>query len=170
MSTFKTIKPSEVTANAFKAIGEDWMLVTAQKSNGTANTMTASWGGFGEMWGKRVVYIVIRPQRYTKEFVDEADTFSLSFLGTAHKGTFGYLGKVSGRDEDKIGKSGLTLVHQNNTPYFSEADMAMICKKMYKQEMMPQCFIDTSQDAKWYPNGDYHTLYIAEVTDVLVKE
>ena len=61
-------------------IGKEWLLVTAEQE-GKVNTMTASWGGVGIMWNKPVVYIFLRPQRYTKELVDRADTFSLSVLG-----------------------------------------------------------------------------------------
>ena len=67
--------------------------------------MTASWGGVGIMWGKTAATIYLRPQRYTKEFVDANDTFTLSFFGGREKQAMGYLGKVSGRDEpDKISR------------------------------------------------------------------
>ncbi len=75
----KEIKPEELTKNPFHMIGKEWMLVTAEK-DGKVNTMTASWGGVGIMWGKPVAYVFIRPQRYTKEFIDGTDTFSLSIL------------------------------------------------------------------------------------------
>ena len=65
----KVIKPEELNKNVFSMIGKEWLLVTAEKE-GKVNTMTASWGGLGVMWGKDVAFIVLRPQRYTKEFVD----------------------------------------------------------------------------------------------------
>ena len=76
----KSIKPEELQKNVFSMIGKEWLLVTAEKE-GQVNTMTASWGGLGVMWGKNVAFIVLRPQRYTKEFVDAGETFSLSVLG-----------------------------------------------------------------------------------------
>ena len=78
MKQWKEIAPEALEKSPFQMIGKDWMLVTAQK-DGKANTMTASWGGLGVMWGKNVAFIVIRPQRYTKEFIDGSDTLSLSF-------------------------------------------------------------------------------------------
>ena len=80
------IKPEELTKNTFHMIEKEWMLVTAEK-DGKVNTMTASWGGVGIMWGKPVAYVFIRPQRYTKEFIDGTDTFSLSILGEEHRKT-----------------------------------------------------------------------------------
>ena len=169
MSKFTEIKPEELNQNPFQLIGKDWMLITSEKDNKT-NTMTASWGGFGVMWGKNVAYIVLRPQRYTKEFVDNTDSFSLTFFDEGFKKQLGYLGSVSGRDEDKISKCNLTIQHSSHTPYFEEGDLAVICKKLYAQDFKPECFIASELDNKWYPEKDYHTLYIAEVEKVLIKE
>ncbi len=164
----KEIQPEQFDKNAFQMIGKDWMLVTAEK-DGKVNTMTASWGGAGVMWGKNVAFVVIRPQRYTKEFIDASDTFSLSILDNSYRKTLNYLGTVSGRDEDKIQKSGLTVEHSGNTPYFKEANTVLLLKKLYHQEMSPDCFIDKSLIEKWYPNADYHTLYVAEIEKILIQ-
>ena len=169
MNKFKEIKPEEFNKSPFQLIGKDWMLVTAEKDN-KINTMTASWGGFGVMWHKNVAYIVIRPQRYTKEFVDRSDTFSLTFFDERFKKQLSYLGSVSGRDEDKISKSNLTIQYSDNTPYFEDGNIAIICKKLYAQDFKPECFIDSELDKKYYPERDHHTLYIAEVEKVLIKE
>ncbi len=164
----KEIQPEQFDKNVFQMIGKDWMLVTAEK-DGKVNTMTASWGGAGVMWGKNVAFVVIRPQRYTKEFIDASDTFSLSILDNSYRKTLNYLGTVSGRDEDKIQKSGLTVEHSGNTPYFKEAYTVLLLKKLYHQEMSPDCFIDKSLIEKWYPNADYHTLYVAEIEKILIQ-
>lgn len=164
----KEIQPEQFDKNVFQMIGKDWMLVTAE-TDGKVNTMTASWGGAGVMWGKNVAFVVIRPQRYTKEFIDASDTFSLSILDNSYRKTLNYLGTVSGRDEDKIQKSGLTVEHSGNTPYFKEANTVLLLKKLYHQEMSPDCFIDKSLIEKWYPNADYHTLYVAEIEKILIQ-
>jgi len=169
MSKFTEIDPELFEQSPFKLLGKDWMLITAEK-DGKVNTMTASWGGFGVMWGKNVAYIVLRPQRYTKEFVDNSETFSLTFLDNSFKTTMTYLGTKSGRDEDKILNSKLTVLHTDDIPYFEEARIAILCKKLYAQEYKPEFFIAQELNEKWYPDVDYHTLYIAEITKILVKE
>ena len=70
--SFKEIKPEELNFNPFTRIGSDWMLLTAGTED-KFNTMTASWGGAGVFWGKPAVTCYIRPQRYTKEFIDKED-------------------------------------------------------------------------------------------------
>lgn len=169
MSNFTELDPKEFQQSPFKLIGDDWMLITAQR-NEKVNTMTASWGGVGILWGKNIAFIVLRPQRYTKTFVDHSDTFSLSFFDDGFKKTLSYLGSTSGRDEDKIGKSNLTITHADNIPYFEEAKMAIFCKKLYAQELKPECMLDKEIDSKWYPDKDYHTMYVGEITKILVKE
>ncbi len=164
----KKILPENIIDNIFKLIGKDWMLVAAQK-DGKVNAMTASWGFGGVMWGKNAVVVGIRPQRYTKEFVDNGDTFSITILPESYRETMSYFGTVSGRDEDKIAKTGLTVAHDENTPYFEEGRLVLICKKMYSQEIKEENFIDKSIIDKWYPNKDYHMMYVAEIIDVLEK-
>jgi len=164
----KKIKPEEISKTPFELIGKDWMLITAKKGE-QVNTMTASWGGLGVMWNKNVVYIVLRPQRYTKEFIDNSATFSLTFFDEVYKKQLAYLGSVSGRDENKIEKSGLTLCDIDDVPSFDEAKLTVVCKKLLKSEFLPENFFDDKLREENYPNKDYHTLYIAEIMDVYVK-
>ena len=113
MSNFKEITPEEYKGNVFNDIGKKWMLITAAK-DGKVNTMTASWGNMGVMWGKDIVSVFIRQTRFTKEFVDNADCFSISFLDhEKYAKELSYLGTVSGRDEDKINKANLHVEFRN---------------------------------------------------------
>ena len=168
MSEFHEINPDKFIQSPFHLIGKVWQLIAAEK-DGKVNARTASWGGLGVMWGKNAAYIVIRPQRYTKEFVDSAQTFSLSFFGDCYRDMLTYMGTTSGRGEDKIAETELSVLYDGKTPYFAEATAVMLCKKMYAQNMLPECFIDTAARDKWYPERDYHTLYIAEVEKILLK-
>ncbi len=166
MNHFKEILPEVLRKNPFQLIGKEWMLITAGNEE-KANTMTASWGGLGVMYGKNVAYIVVRPQRYTKEFLDQEETFSLSFLDKEYRPALNYLGTVSGRNEDKISKSGLTLAYLDGTPYFGEASNVLICRKLFRQPMQEEAILDEKLNNTWYPGKDYHILYIAEITKVL---
>ena len=166
---YKEISAEEFAYSPFKTIGKDWLLVTAEK-DGRANAMTASWGGLGVMWGKNVAFIVIRPQRYTKEFIDGAEGFSLSVFNEDRRKMMSYFGSVSGRDEDKIAKAGLTPVQDDGRMYFAEARITLLCKKLYAQKFDSASFIDKASDEKWYAAGDYHTMYIAEIDKILVQE
>lgn len=145
------------------------MLVAATDKDGKTNAMTASWGGLGVLWGKKVAFVFIRPQRYTKKFVDDAENFSLSFFEESYKPMLGYMGKVSGKNEDKIKKSGLTVQDKDGAPVFKEASLTLICRKMYRQTLEEDCFVDKTNIGKWYPQKDYHDMYVAEIVDEIIR-
>lgn len=169
---FKEIAPEELMLNPFTKIGKEWMLITAGADAEHCNTMTASWGAMGVMWGKNVVSVYIRPQRYAKEFVDAQERFTCAFFGEGNqREALSLLGKVSGRDvPGKISQAGLTPVEVGGSVAFEEAELVLVCRKLYARELPPEDFIDTSCDERWYPNHDYHTMYMAEIEKVLVKE
>ena len=167
---FREIPIESLEFNPFTKIGKEWMLITAGDET-KSNTMTASWGGLGIMWGKNVATAYIRPQRYTKEFVDNSDTFTLSFLSEEYRKALSVCGKISGKNvEDKWKDAGLHPYYVDRTTAVEEADLILVCKKLYAQDMLPECFVETECDTKWYPEKDYHTMYIAEIEKVLVRE
>lgn len=168
MSQFYEIKPEQIEKNPFSMIGKEWMLIGAEKE-GKVNAMTASWGGVGVLWNKNVVFAFVRPQRYTKEFIEASDRFSLTFFDECHKKELQYFGSVSGRDEDKIEKTGFTVEHAEGAPYFSEGNLAVICKKLYAGSIDPQAILSPEIDKTIYPDKDYHVVYIGEIVKVLMK-
>ena len=155
--------------NPFNKIGREWMLITAGDDK-KMNTMTASWGAMGVMWGVNTITVYIRQSRYTKEFVDNNDMFTICVFDEKYRDALKLCGTVSGRDRDKIAQSGLTPCFIDGVPAFEEANMVMICKKMYKDYMPPENFIAQENDEKWYKDKDYHTMYIAEIKKVLVNK
>ena len=170
--SFHEICAKDFENSVFHTIAKEWMLITAEKQmdgKPVANTMTASWGGLGHLWGKDVAFAFIRPQRYTKQFVDENDCFSLCFFGGEQMEALRYLGTASGRDEDKIAKSGLTLTHIDSVPCFEEASLVLLCRKLYVQTLEPEQFTDRAVADSCYPNHDFHDLYIAEIQKALVR-
>ena len=132
--------------------------------------MTASWGALGIMWGKPAATIYLRPQRFTKTFVDDKGSFSLSFLPEDYREQLGYLGRVSGRDEDKIATSGLTLAFADGVPYFEEAKTVLVCRTAFSQKLEEDSFADRDAIERWYPEKDLHTMYIAYIEKVLVAD
>lgn len=166
MSDFKEIPVSELKFNPFTMIDKDWMLITAGNAE-KCNTMTASWGALGELWKKYVSLIFIRPSRFTLDFIEKEDYYSLCFFDEAHRDALNYCGSHSGRDGDKIKAAGLTPVCNEAAPYFKEAKLVFICRKMHGQKIDPACFIDKSIDETCYPKKDYHKMFIGSIEKVL---
>lgn len=164
----KEIKPNELKDNPFQLIGKDWMLITAEKDS-RVNMMTASWGQVGIMWNKPVANIFIRQSRFTKTFIDSGETFTLCVLPEEYRSALNLCGKKSGRDTDKVKETGLTVKHDNNLPYFAESRIVLECKKLFAQDLPESAFVHEELFKANYPTNDLHTMYICEITKILIK-
>ena len=167
MHTFQPYPTELFELNPFTKIGKDWMLISAGNKE-KANTMTASWGGLGVLWGKNVAYIFVRDSRYTKEFIDANDTFSLTFF-FFFMSALKYLGIVSGRDENKIAGARFNVNYSDDTPFIDEGNLVFICKKMSATRMTADQFIDPKLADTFYKDSDMHTLYVGEITQILAR-
>lgn len=167
----REISPKELDFNVFNTVGNEWMLITAGDEKGY-NTMTASWGHMGCIWGSNAptTVVYIRPQRYTKEFVDREPYYTLTVFPEEYRKALNYLGTKSGRDEDKVAVVGLTPVFGEGYTYFEEAKLTIICKKLYHAPLKEEGFLYPETVERNYPNRDFHEMYIGEIVKVLVKE
>lgn len=167
--SFQKVDINKIPFNPFEMIGNEWTLITAKKE-GVVNTMTASWGTTGVFWGKNVIQVGIRPQRYTKEFVDAADVFTVSFFGGDYKKELGYFGSVSGRDEDKIARMNFHVTEvEEGAPSFEEASLVLVCKPLMVSTLDPSTFVDAETDKQFYAAKDYHCMYMAEIISAYCK-
>ncbi len=167
MERFKEITPAEMGSDVFTRIGKQWMLVGAGNAQ-NHNMMTASWGGLGVLWNKPVSTVYIRPSRYTMEFIEREAYYALCFFGEEYREQLTFCGRHSGRDGDKCKETGLTPCFDEAAPYFEEAELVLICRKLYAQDMDPSLFLDESIENN-YHGADYHRTYIGEIVKVLSK-
>lgn len=165
----KEILVDNLSDNIINLIGKDWMLVTAGNTS-SFNTMTASWGSMGFLWGKPVVTIFIRPQRHTYGFIENNEVFTLSFFNEEYRKALTICGTKSGRDTDKVNEAGLTpYAPVKDCVSFEEARLIFKCKKLYKSLLSEDNFINKDILPKWYKDGDLHYVYIAEIEQIWVK-
>ena len=166
--TFIESNYREIPDNVFKLIGREWMLLTSgTKEN--YNMMTASWGGLGILWMKPVCFIFVRPSRYTYEFLEKNDQFSIGFFTEEQKPILNLCGSKSGREINKMKDVELTPVEDSDTVYFEESRMVFICKKIYHHDINDENFVSPVRE-DIYKEGDFHRMYICEITKCLLKE
>lgn len=164
----KKIDIKELKGNAVSLFDDKWCLITAGTED-SYNTMTASWGAMGELWNKDVCFCFIRPQRYTYEFTEKNDLFTLSFFGEEYRKALSFCGSKSGRDYDKAKETGLTPKEIDGSMTFEESEIVIVLKKVAIQDIDPEGFIDETIDEKCYPQKDYHRMYIGEVVSCYIK-
>jgi flavin reductase (DIM6/NTAB) family NADH-FMN oxidoreductase RutF len=168
----------DLLAPAFGLWDQSWLLLTAgtftparpappgTASKPTFNSMTVSWGGLGYMWSKPLAMVVVRPQRYTFQFMETSPDFTLCVFPESCRDALNLLGTQSGRESDKIAASGLTpmAVPSVRSPAFAEAELVLACRKTYWQDLDPKHFL-ADYIAPNY-RDDYHRIYFGEVLHV----
>ncbi|MBS5704211.1 MAG: flavin reductase [Butyricicoccus pullicaecorum] len=157
------IELSTLSFNPFLKIRDQWALLAAGQE-GDFNMMTVSWGGFGELWSKEVTTVYVRQSRYTMQFMDKNSYYALIFLKDGHKDALGVLGSKSGRDIDKMAGAGLTPVFTpEGVPTFEEAELTLVCRKLYKDDMPKENFLDPAVYDKCYADGNIHSMFVGEI-------
>ena len=155
----------EFTTDILSVYDKKWALLTAG-NEGSFNTMTISWGGLGTIWGKPVATVYVRTSRYTHEFMDSNEFFTVSFYPEECRSILGVLGSKSGRDMDKMKESGLTPVKTGDSMSFKEAEVTLVCKKIFKQQLdvanMPE---DVARSL--YEGQAPHDMYIGEIVGII---
>lgn len=167
MPKFVELDPLELQDNMFRRIGREWMLITAGKPE-KFNTMTASWGGVGVLWNTNVTFSFVRPSRYTYGFMEKEKYYTLSFFGADCRRALQFCGSKSGRAVDKVAETGLTPVFDAPAPYFAEAELVLVCRKLYTQDLDTERLLDPVLMAN-YKDGDVHRMYVGEITKVLQR-
>jgi flavin reductase (DIM6/NTAB) family NADH-FMN oxidoreductase RutF len=159
-------------------IGQDWMLISARDGDDW-NTMTASWGGLGVLWGRDAAFMFIRPSRRTFGFANAASLFTLSFFDADHDQALEFCGEKSGRDVDKAAGAGLSPIVFDASlasgriagcAGFKEAREIIVCRKLYTHDIDPAAFLDAPSIEEFYHGSDYHRLFIGEVLTLLVRD
>ena len=161
------MKIDDYNVNIFKKFNNDWALLTVGDKN-KYNTMAISWGTLGTLWHKEVVIVFVRKSRYTHEFIENNEYFTVSFYSDKYKKDLGILGSVSGRDKDKVSLTKLTPEFLDNTTTFKEASETLVCKKIYMQDMDINS-IPSDIKETLYSDFDIHTIVVGEVVDILSK-
>ncbi len=155
----------EFNTEIFSQFDRKWALLTAGDES-SFNTMTISWGGLGTIWGKPVATVYVRSSRYTHDFLDANGYFTISFFPEQYRQILGVLGSRSGRDMDKMKDSGLSAMKAGDSVSFKEAELTLVCRKLFKQELSVANIPEDIAKAL-YEGQAPHDMYIGEVTEIL---
>lgn len=169
MTAFIETPPASLTRNPFQAIGREWMLITAGKID-AFNTMTASWGAWGHLWNKDVAICFVRPQRHTYGFMEQGETYTLSFFDETWRGALEYCGAHSGRHVDKVRETGLTPFETvSGAVGFQQANLILECRKLYFSDLGEDGFVDARIRREVYERDDFHRAYVGEILRALTR-
>ena len=159
----------DFTENGFQWFQEAELLAAGTKEK--SNAMTIGWGGIGTLWGRPALTVYVAEKRYTKEFMDKAEYFTVMAFDVEKSNVLNYMGTKSGRDGDKAQALGLhTAYTANGTPYYTEANMVIECKLMYVAPFDPNGFrSDVPKNMYSHFPAGIHSMYIGEVINAWKK-
>ncbi len=169
MRVFQPVDPVDIEDGPYTFVGDK--IIIASSNGSKVNITAAAWGGVGYFWDKRLVFIVVRKNRYTREMLDASGEFSVSFVDQQEfRGALKYLSLVSGRDEDKVAGAGMNIGYYEGIPYVEEAGEVLVCKIVFRQELDKAGFLEESFAEKFYKNeDDVHILYAGELKKILLR-
>ncbi len=153
-------------SDAYEAFHQQWALVTAGDMTGF-NTMTIGWGGVGCLWRRPVATVYVRPCRYTYQFMENNDYFTVSFFGDEYRDALKLLGAKSGRDCDKVQLSGLTPVPAGKSVTFAQAECTLLCKKIYHHDLQADQIPEDIFNQFYQPGETPHRVYYGQIIDVI---
>lgn len=156
--------------DVFNRWSKEWLLLTAgDYDSQDFNMMTVGWGALGIMWGVPFAMIVVRPHRFTLEFLEKYSDFTLCGFDEKYRPALEFCGSHSGREScGKAREAGLTPMAATiaKAPIYKEAELVFECRKSFRSEMRPDQFIPLENAGKFYPEKDYHTIFFGEILTI----
>ena len=164
-------KNKELLMNPFQKFHKETAIITGGDPK-NYNSLVVGWGEMGVLWQKPVITIYVKHERYTWEFLERGEFFTVSFLSRKHRKKLGFIGSKSGRNiKNKEKESGLHVI--NKGPglgiIFEESVETYVCKLIYKHAMF---YNNLNQEIKGFYDfavgkgnidNTPHSLYIGEV-------
>ncbi len=162
------IDPNAAAREVLPALGVENALLTAGTAD-RCNTMTIGWCQAGRLWGLQTCTVYVRPERYTYQFMEEQEYFTVSVLPADRKDAMSLCGTKSGRDMDKIKACGLTVqTGAGGAPFFEEAEVVLVCRKLYAQDLTPACVLPAGEEKispSYGAKGGWHRAYTGEIVE-----
>ncbi len=149
----------------FTAFDPNGLLLVSGQNEEHANVMTIGWGMFGIMWSRPVVMVMVRPTRYTWDFITQAADFTVNWMGQQWTKAVQMCGTTSGREVgNKFTVAGLHAEpgQQTESPIIKESILALECRIIYRDVVRPESFIEPGLKNA-LRSGRYHGLFYGEV-------
>lgn len=171
-NVLKKIDINDYVTNVFTDFKMKWALCTSGDIN-NHNSLTIGWGSLGVLWRKNICTVYVRGSRYTNDYLQNSDYFTVSFYPECCKESLKMYGTLSGRDNDKDKISGFKVIELDNGVSYEEAELVIVCKKIYQDDFKPELFLSKDIDDFYAPtiekDNTYHYFYIGEIISIYKK-
>ena len=164
---FEKVSFKEIQNIALEKLGtEGALLLVGNKEK--HNNMTIGWATSGILWSKPVVISYVKPTRYTYDFCNEFDTFTICYFDN-QKNILKECGTKSGRDVNKDDLCNLHVVDLDGEIAYEEASLVITARKIYQDDFKKDNFLDMTIYETRYMDDLPHRFYVGEVLNVYKK-
>jgi len=140
------------------------LLLAATKPSGQSNVMTIGWGTVGIIWGRPIFIVLVRPSRYTYEFIEDSGAFTVNVPTEEMRPWVGFCGSRSGREVDKFAAYQMTISQgqQVAAVTIDACPMVYECKVVHHNDVIP-AHLDREVELGAYKGSNYHRLYYGQI-------
>ena len=140
------------------------LLLAATDNEGHSNVMTIGWGTVGIIWGQPVFIVMVRPSRYTSQFIEDSKEFTVNVPAAAMRSWVGVCGSQSGRDIDKFGDYGMSTTPGQHVRAVTIDACPMVyeCRSLHHNDLSP-ANLEAAAEKRFYDGKDYHRLYFGQI-------
>lgn len=160
-------KDLSFTTDILKKFQRQWAVLSAEK-DGHFNSMVIAWGELGTLWELPVATVYVAHSRYTHEFMEASEYFTLSFFPEKMRRQIVKFGTVSGRDvPNKAALAGVTPKQIEHGLTFEEAESTIVCRKLYSNDFDIEKVPAEIRNNNYADIRELHTMYIGQVVQVM---
>jgi flavin reductase (DIM6/NTAB) family NADH-FMN oxidoreductase RutF len=162
--TKQIIRYTDYFSETMWRLREDGLLLVSSSTTGTPNVMTIGWCAIGVMWGRPVLTIMVRPNRYTYKMIEEVPEFTVNVPPVNLAAAVKHCGSVSGSDHDKFQELNLDPVRSWEVapPVIRQCVVHHECRVVHRCDMSAEALVADLR-GKFYSEGNFHRYYFGEI-------
>ena len=142
----------------------DGLLLASTKRSGESNLMTIGWGVMGMIWRTPKFLVLVRPSRYTYEFIEDSGEFTVNVPTPEMAQFVEFCGTHSGRDVDKLAEFDVATTPGQKVNSITVDDCPIVyeCRVAFKSDIVPEA-LASEIPPRYYADGDFHRVYFGEI-------
>jgi flavin reductase (DIM6/NTAB) family NADH-FMN oxidoreductase RutF len=155
---------TEYFTETVQHLQEEGLLLATVGAEGKPNVMTIGWGTIGEIWGRPIFTVLVRPSRHSYSLIEQVSDFTVNVLPKELAAVTRLCGSTSGRDHDKFEAAHLTPIpsREVRAPAIQECVVHYECRILSRADLPPDSLVQSVRGS-FYRNGDFHRVYFGEI-------
>ena len=144
------------------------LLLASTRRDGKSNVMTIGWATVGIIWGRPVAVVLVRPSRYTYEFIEDSKVFTINVPTPEMKKFVSLCGTSSGREVDKLAQVQTSMGQEIDCVTIDTCPLVYECRVAHWNDIQPDTLLPKIRSGA-YARGNFHRLYYGQILGTYIK-